>query len=59
MTKGQIMQRLWKLSEKSDDPKEKLLLEIAGNMVEATFVSTETDEAISLAINDAKENIDG
>ena len=59
MTKGQIMQCLWKLSEKSDDPKEKLLLEIAGNMVEATFVSTETDEAISLAINDAKENIDG
>ena len=59
MTKAQIMQELWKLSEASDHPKDKMLLEIAGNLVEATFDTSSIDDAITSSVNDAKEHLDG
>lgn len=59
MTKAEIMQELWKLSETSANPKDSMLLEIAGNLVEATFVNTSSiDDAIVTAVKDAKEHLD-
>ena len=53
ITKGQLMQELWKMSDESDNPKDKELLEIAGNLVEATFDTDSIEESIKKAI-DAK-----
>ncbi len=53
MEKTQLMQELWRKSEQTTDPREKKLLEIAGNLVEATFTTNHLHEVVASAITDA------
>jgi len=45
-----LMRALWEKSERSLDERERRLLEIAGNLVEATFTTDPLDDAILKAI---------
>jgi hypothetical protein len=53
MQKTKLMQELWAKSESTKDKREKLLLEIAGNLVEATFGQQPLLLAVDTALQDA------
>jgi hypothetical protein len=53
MQRAKLMQLLWEKSEAASNDREKKLLEIAGNLVEATF----TSDPLSLAIYNAVQGV--
>lgn len=50
MERVDLMQELWNLSEVAATRRDKMLLRIAGNMVESTFTTNELAEALVLAL---------
>lgn len=56
MQKTQLMRKLWEKAEASSNEREKMLLELAGNLVEATFTTEPILDAIDCALQDALNN---
>jgi hypothetical protein len=52
MQRTELMRQLWKKAEETKDSRTKKLLEVAGNLVEATFTSDALHRAISHALKD-------
>ena len=55
--KAELTRQLWKMSEESCSLKTQLILEIAGNLVEATFDTDDYQDSIDKAIADAKKHL--
>jgi len=53
MQRTELMRNLWDFAEKSNDFRIKKLLEVAGNMVEATFTTDDLPVAIGHALKEA------
>ncbi len=53
--KTDLMRKLWQAAEDASDPREVILLTLAGNLIEATFTKTDTGDAIRNAIENAME----
>lgn len=50
-----LMRKLWQAAEDASDPREVILLTLAGNLVEATFDETPAGAALQHAIENAAE----
>lgn len=52
-----LAQELWKLSEEAKSVRDKMLLEIAGNLAEDVYFEGSWEELVDQAIKDAKEHL--
>jgi hypothetical protein len=56
MQRTKLMQELWKKAEETKNERNSKLLEIAGNLVEATFTTERLEQAIAQATTDVLTN---